>query len=60
MYLESDKIISGDDADRIAKDKIGDTSVRLQFSQDEAWTRALKYLLIDVKWLLAFVSGRRT
>ncbi|KAI9019039.1 autophagy protein Apg6-domain-containing protein [Hyaloraphidium curvatum] len=45
---------------RIAKDKIGDASIRLQFNQDETWTRALKYLLIDVKWILAFVSGRHT
>ncbi|KAJ3300076.1 Beclin-1 [Borealophlyctis nickersoniae] len=39
---------------RINKDKIGDTSIRLQFNQDEAWTKALKYALINIKWILAF------
>ncbi|KAJ3336996.1 Beclin-1 [Gonapodya sp. JEL0774] len=35
---------------RISKDKIGDTPIRLQFN-DEQWTKALKYVLIDIKWI---------
>ena len=37
-------------------DKIGDMSVRTQFNNDQQWTRALKYLLIDLKCLLAWFS----
>ncbi|KAL2918710.1 Vacuolar protein sorting-associated protein atg6 [Polyrhizophydium stewartii] len=43
---------------RINKDRIGDASIRLQFSQDESWTKALKYTLINVKWMLAFCCSR--
>jgi hypothetical protein len=43
---------------RIEDDKIGTAeqmlSIRLQFNQDELWTRALKYMLTDLKWLLAW------
>jgi len=41
---------------RINKDKIGDTSIRLQFNQDELWTRALKYMLTNMRWILIFAS----
>lgn len=37
----------------IVKDRIGDSCIRLAFNQDEAWTRACKYTLTCVKWLLA-------
>lgn len=37
----------------IVKDKIGDSCIRLAFNQDEAWTRACKYTLTCVKFLLA-------
>lgn len=37
----------------ISKDKIGDACIRLAFNQNEAWTRACKYTLTCVKWLLA-------
>ncbi|KAI8817591.1 autophagy protein Apg6-domain-containing protein [Fimicolochytrium jonesii] len=43
---------------RIVKDKIGDTPIKLQFNQDETWTKALKYMLIDLKWILAFCCTR--
>ncbi|KXS13679.1 APG6-domain-containing protein [Gonapodya prolifera JEL478] len=36
---------------RINKDKIGDMPVKLQFNQDEQWTKALSYILIDIKWI---------
>ncbi|KAA8894740.1 autophagy protein Apg6-domain-containing protein [Sphaerosporella brunnea] len=38
---------------RIVKDKIGDSCIRLAFNQDDAWTRACKYTLTCVKFLLA-------
>jgi beclin 1 len=38
---------------RIAKDKIGDSCIRLVFNQDEAWTRACRYTLACLKVLLA-------
>ncbi|KAJ3121635.1 autophagy protein 6 [Irineochytrium annulatum] len=44
---------------RMSKEKIGDTSIRLQFNQDEQWTKALKYTLINLKWLLAFCCVSR-
>ena len=43
---------------RINKDKIGDVSIKMQFNQDESWTKAMKYLLIDLKWLAGFTSAR--
>ena len=41
----------------IYKDKIGDTSIKLGTSQDEAWTRACKYALTCCKFLLAHASN---
>ncbi|KAK4054164.1 Vacuolar protein sorting-associated protein atg6 [Microbotryomycetes sp. JL201] len=37
---------------KIVKDKIGDVSIKLQFGSDEAWTRALRHVLYDLKLLL--------
>ncbi|KAI8333322.1 autophagy protein Apg6-domain-containing protein [Chlamydoabsidia padenii] len=41
---------------RINKDKIGELSIRLQFNQDELWTKALRYMLTNMKWILIFAS----
>lgn len=41
----------------IRKDKIGDTSIKLSASTDEAWTRACKYALTCCKYLLAHASN---
>ena len=41
----------------IRKDKIGDASIKLGASQDEAWTRACKYALTCCKFLLAHASN---
>jgi len=41
----------------IRKDKIGDTSIKLGFNQDENWTRACKYTLTCCKFLLAHASN---
>ena len=42
----------------IEKDQIGGISIKSQFNQDDKWTRALKYLLTDLKWLLAFCTRK--
>eukprot|EP00038_Savillea_parva_P026186 m.52091 g.52091 ORF g.52091 m.52091 type:complete len:439 (-) comp7350_c0_seq3:3177-4493(-) len=43
----------------INKDKIGDStgelSIRIQLNHEEIWTRALKFMLTNVKWCLAWV-----
>lgn len=41
----------------IRKDKIGDASIRLGVSDDDAWTRACKYALTCCKFLLAHASN---
>lgn len=44
---------------RIDKDKIGDSngelSIRIQMNHEEVWTRALKFMLTNLKWCLAWV-----
>ena len=45
---------------KIEGDKIGGFSVRLQFNQFDRWTKALKYLLTDLKWLIYYVEIRST
>ncbi|PSR76508.1 hypothetical protein PHLCEN_2v8411 [Hermanssonia centrifuga] len=42
---------------RIVKDKIGEASVKLQFSQEEAWTRALRHVLLALKILLKWTTS---
>ena len=41
----------------IKKDKIGETSIKLSVSDDEAWTRACKFALTCCKYLLAHASN---
>ncbi|KII92772.1 hypothetical protein PLICRDRAFT_51125 [Plicaturopsis crispa FD-325 SS-3] len=41
----------------IVKDKIGEASVKLQFSQEEAWTRALRHVLLALKILLKWATN---
>ncbi|TPX40957.1 hypothetical protein SeMB42_g03103 [Synchytrium endobioticum] len=38
---------------KISKDRIGDASIR-HSNQDETWTKALKFVLINLKWVLAY------
>lgn len=38
----------------IDDDLVGSYSVRLQFNQEDKWTRAFKCLLADLKWLVAW------
>ena len=42
----------------IADDVIGGVSIKLQFNQDAKWTRALKYMLTNLKYLLAWCCTR--
>lgn len=40
---------------RMEKDKVGDMSIKIQFNNEETWTKSLKYTLTNLKWLLAWV-----
>ncbi|KAI6040301.1 APG6-domain-containing protein [Pisolithus marmoratus] len=42
---------------QIAKDKIGEASVKLQFSQEESWTRALRHVLLALKIILKWTTN---
>ncbi|KAJ1959849.1 autophagy protein, partial [Dipsacomyces acuminosporus] len=42
---------------RIEQDKVGGASIKLQFGQDDAWTRACKNTLMNARWILAFASS---
>lgn len=39
-------------------DKVGGFLVRMQFNQDERWTKALKFMLLDLKWIIGIVESR--
>lgn len=41
-----------------AGDTVGGFSLRLQLNQDERWTKALKHLLIDMKWMLEYIERK--
>ena len=41
-------------------DKVGDLTVRLTLGRDSRWTKALKYLLVDLKWCLAWANEHAT
>ncbi|RWS28312.1 beclin-1-like protein [Leptotrombidium deliense] len=49
---------------RMEKGKIEDTktnhsySIKIQFNSEEEWTKALKFMLTNLKWILAWVSSR--
>ncbi|KAF9010583.1 autophagy protein Apg6-domain-containing protein [Cyathus striatus] len=42
---------------QISKDRIGDVSVKLQFNQEEAWTRALRHVLLALKICLKWTTN---
>ncbi|KAL4251477.1 beclin family protein [Abortiporus biennis] len=42
---------------QIVKDKIGEATVKLQFNQEEAWTRALRHVLLALKILLKWATN---
>ncbi|KIY44399.1 autophagy protein 6, partial [Fistulina hepatica ATCC 64428] len=41
----------------IVKDKIGDVSVKLQFNQEDAWTRSLRHILLALKICLKWATN---
>nr|POF16788.1 beclin-1 [Quercus suber] len=41
---------------KIAKDKIGDVSIKLSYGHDDQWTKACKCMLTCCKFLLAYAS----
>merc|ERR1712083_1000045 len=43
---------------KIESDKVGGFSVRVLFNPPERWTKALKFMLSDLKWMIAFVESR--
>ncbi|TDL25970.1 APG6-domain-containing protein [Rickenella mellea] len=42
---------------QVIKDKIGDVSIKLQFGVEEAWTRALRHVLLALKLLLKWATS---
>ncbi|CAD7930906.1 unnamed protein product [Amoebophrya sp. A25] len=42
---------------RIEEGKIGGFKITLQFNEAERWTKALKFLLINLKWIVAFLES---
>jgi len=41
---------------RIEKDRIQDLSIKIQFNNEETWTKSLKYMLTNLKYLLVWIS----
>lgn len=41
----------------IVKDKIGDVSVKLQFNQEDAWTRSLRHVLLALRLCLKWATN---
>ena len=42
-----------------ADHKVEDLSIKLQFNTYDKWTKALKYMLTNIKWLVAISVTRR-
>ncbi|KAF8639561.1 hypothetical protein AX17_001463 [Amanita inopinata Kibby_2008] len=42
---------------QVSKDKIGDVSIKLQFNQEESWTRALRHVLLALKICLKWATN---
>jgi len=43
---------------KIEGDQVAGFSIRMGWQQDERWTKALKFMLTDLKWLIASVESR--
>lgn len=43
---------------RMDRDKIGEMSIKYSNYNVETWTKALKYMLTNLKWLLAWMARR--
>ncbi len=44
---------------RMDRDKIGEMSIKYSGYNTETWTKALKYMLTNLKWLLAWMARRQ-
>ena len=61
MHIQefSDWIISQDSSFEVAyaidQDKVANLTVRLQFNSDSKWTKALKFMLTNLKYCLNWV-----
>ena len=42
---------------RIDGDKVGSHTIVLSFNKNENWTKALKYMLCNLKWVLYWFIG---
>jgi beclin len=42
----------------ISTDKIDGKSIRMQFNSEEIWTKALKFMLTDMKWILSWMTAK--
>lgn len=43
---------------RILRDKVGDLSIKITMNSEATWTKALKFMLTNLKWLLAWMARR--
>ena len=65
MHLQefSDWIISQDSTFEVAyaidQDKVANLTVRLQFNSDSKWTKALKFMLTNLKYCLNWVIRKQ-
>lgn len=41
----------------ISGDKIDAKSIRMQFNSEELWTKALKFMVTEIKWILAWMTS---
>lgn len=41
---------------RIEKDKINEFSIKYEFTNEENWTKALKYMLTNLKFIVAWLA----
>ena len=65
MHIQefSDWIISQDSTFEVAyaidQDKVANLTVRLQFNSDSKWTKALKFMLTNLKYCLNWVIRKQ-
>ena len=56
VFLDKAKQVKREPPVRIDRDRVGESSIRLQYNQDESWTRALRGVLRICYWLMSIVS----
>ncbi|KAK0043185.1 beclin-1 [Biomphalaria pfeifferi] len=45
---------------KISEGEKNQYSIKMQFNSEEQWTKALKYMLTNLKWALAWLSARKS